>query len=142
MGVHISFVRSRTMDDWTEKQLNSMKFGGNKQMMQFWEAQSFPGGLSLREKYDNRAMDAYREALRRAATEGNDFIEPPFIGFQKRIRTPRPRKINLTPIGNSGRRKRQEEEEEPDWGCFQCIGDLASNVVAAVKARTATQTRV
>lgn len=29
LGVHLSFVRSITMDSWTDKQLASMRVGGN-----------------------------------------------------------------------------------------------------------------
>jgi hypothetical protein len=36
LGVHISFVRSLTMDSWTDKQLKFMALGGNKALYEFF----------------------------------------------------------------------------------------------------------
>jgi len=35
LGVHISFVRSVTMDSWNEKQLKKMECGGNSNFLKF-----------------------------------------------------------------------------------------------------------
>jgi len=35
LGVHISFVRSVTMDSWNEKQLKKMEVGGNSRFNEF-----------------------------------------------------------------------------------------------------------
>jgi len=35
LGVHISFVRSMTMDSWTTQQLKCMYHGGNRKLMEF-----------------------------------------------------------------------------------------------------------
>ena len=35
LGVHLSFVRSVTMDKWKESELEKMKAGGNRRMKQF-----------------------------------------------------------------------------------------------------------
>lgn len=32
MGAHVSFIRSLSMDTWTEKQLRLMALGGNKKL--------------------------------------------------------------------------------------------------------------
>ena len=37
MGVHISFVRSVTMDSWNKKQLDMMTKGGNADLIAFWK---------------------------------------------------------------------------------------------------------
>jgi ADP-ribosylation factor GTPase-activating protein 2/3 len=36
MGVHISFVRSLSMDTWMENQLKMMAIGGNKKLKDFF----------------------------------------------------------------------------------------------------------
>jgi len=35
LGTHISFVRSLSMDRWSEKHLKLMALGGNKKMKEF-----------------------------------------------------------------------------------------------------------
>lgn len=37
MGVAISFVRSLSMDTWSEKQLKLMALGGNKKLREFFQ---------------------------------------------------------------------------------------------------------
>jgi ADP-ribosylation factor GTPase-activating protein 2/3 len=36
MGVAVSFVRSLSMDTWSEKQLKLMALGGNKKLREFF----------------------------------------------------------------------------------------------------------
>ena len=70
MGVHISFVRSTTMDSWSTIQLSRMKHGGNKKLIQFWTEQQFfkmNPKLTPKERLDNEAMDKYRENLLKLA---------------------------------------------------------------------------
>ena len=45
LGVHLSFVRSVTMDKWKESELAKMKAGGNANMKSFLEDRSAPGGV-------------------------------------------------------------------------------------------------
>eukprot|EP01084_Bolivina_argentea_P145682 255299_1 len=63
MGVHISFVRSVTMDSWNKIQLARMTYGGNTNLKQFWMAQKFPIDLTPKQRLNNEAMDKYRDAL-------------------------------------------------------------------------------
>ena len=46
LGVHLSFVRSVTMDKWKESELAKMKAGGNANMKSFLEDRSAPGGVT------------------------------------------------------------------------------------------------
>mmetsp|Transcript_17307 Transcript_17307/g.25577 ORF Transcript_17307/g.25577 Transcript_17307/m.25577 type:complete len:179 (+) Transcript_17307:160-696(+) len=69
LGTHISFVRSITMDSWTDKQLQSMKLGGNDKLNKALGTER----SSIREKYDNDTAQLYKLQLK-ARVEGK--LEP------------------------------------------------------------------
>ena len=84
MGVHISFVRSITMDSWSKVQLKRIQYGGNAKLKSFWKEQKFPKGLTPQQRLDNNAMDKYREnLLQKAKNESTNPIG--FIGYEKRV---------------------------------------------------------
>mmetsp|Transcript_46973 Transcript_46973/g.77983 ORF Transcript_46973/g.77983 Transcript_46973/m.77983 type:complete len:190 (-) Transcript_46973:49-618(-) len=83
-GVHISFVRSTTMDSWTQKQLKMMRFGGNARLKQFWKDQKFPAKLTAKQKLNNNAMDLYRKQLLDKAKDISNNEPIPFIGYAER----------------------------------------------------------
>ena len=86
MGVNISFVRSMSLDSWSEIQLNRMEYGGNERLKQFWKDQKFPMGLTIQQKLDNKAMDRYRDNLLKLAKSELCEVEPiPFIGYHQTI---------------------------------------------------------
>lgn len=47
LGVHLSFVRSVTMDSWSKRQLSMMESGGNQAFRRFCETQKLPPTLSI-----------------------------------------------------------------------------------------------
>jgi hypothetical protein len=47
LGVHLTFVRSISMDSWNDKQLACMRVGGNEAMLRFLKEQGFPNDLSI-----------------------------------------------------------------------------------------------
>lgn len=64
LGVHLSFVRSVTMDKWKEAELDKMKVGGNRCCKQFFSAQSdFKPSWSFQEKWNSRAAALYRDKV-------------------------------------------------------------------------------
>ena len=63
LGVHLSFVRSMQMDSWTDKQIQALRVGGNKNMKAFFEQYQVPETLSIKEKYDTAQAEAYRERI-------------------------------------------------------------------------------
>ncbi|KAF2365304.1 Arf GTPase activating protein [Trinorchestia longiramus] len=64
LGVHLSFVRSITMDKWKEQELEKMKIGGNKKALEFLSAQNdYEHSASLQQKYNTRAAALYRDKL-------------------------------------------------------------------------------
>lgn len=67
LGVHISFVRSLTMDNWKPAQLNMMALGGNRRLKEFFEEHGIPAHMPIVEKYNTRAAKWYRDNLRALA---------------------------------------------------------------------------
>eukprot|EP00527_Entomoneis_sp_CCMP2396_P004833 CAMPEP_0198141154 /NCGR_PEP_ID=MMETSP1443-20131203/4206_1 /TAXON_ID=186043 /ORGANISM="Entomoneis sp., Strain CCMP2396" /LENGTH=187 /DNA_ID=CAMNT_0043803803 /DNA_START=156 /DNA_END=716 /DNA_ORIENTATION=- len=63
LGTHISFVRSVTMDSWTEKQIAQMKAGGNDKCEEFLTSHGVSMSSEAREKYDTPAAELYRQVL-------------------------------------------------------------------------------
>ncbi|XP_067904377.1 ADP-ribosylation factor GTPase-activating protein 1 [Heterodontus francisci] len=72
LGVHLSFVRSVTMDKWKDLELEKMKVGGNANFRQFLELQDYDRCWSLQEKYNSRAAAFYRDKIA-ALAEGREW---------------------------------------------------------------------
>lgn len=68
LGVHLSFVRSVTMDKWKEAELGKMKVGGNKKARLFLEAQpDWSPSAPISAKYNSKAAALYKDKI---AVEG------------------------------------------------------------------------
>ncbi|KAK9915439.1 hypothetical protein WJX75_009230 [Coccomyxa subellipsoidea] len=65
LGVHLSFVRSTTLDTWTEDQLKIMSVGGNGRARQFFKQHGWSelGSDKIEQKYTSRAAQLYRQQL-------------------------------------------------------------------------------
>lgn len=64
LGVHLSFVRSVTMDKWKDIELEKMKVGGNQRAREFFEAQNeYDASMSIQHKYNTRAAALYRDKI-------------------------------------------------------------------------------
>eukprot|EP00924_Labyrinthula_sp_SR-Ha-C_P013785 augustus_masked-scaffold_5-processed-gene-13.12-mRNA-1 protein AED:0.30 eAED:0.54 QI:0/-1/0/1/-1/1/1/0/346 len=63
LGVHLSFVRSITMDSWTEKQIELMRLGGNEQLIKFFESHGVKKETPIVQKYNTPAAELYRRIL-------------------------------------------------------------------------------
>lgn len=68
LGVHISFVRSITMDSWNEKQKRAMRLGGNGKFSAFC-AEHGISKMNIGEKYHTKGAEYYRQQLK-AEAEG------------------------------------------------------------------------
>ena len=64
LGVHISFIRSLTMDNWDERQIKFLKQGGNRRMRELFEEYSIPLNTDIELKYKLVAVDVYRKIVR------------------------------------------------------------------------------
>merc|ERR1719247_693781 len=64
LGVHVSFVRSTTMDTWKPLQLKLMELGGNQRLKDFFKQHNIPEDMPIKQKYNTRAAEWYRKNLR------------------------------------------------------------------------------
>ena len=93
LGVHISFVRSVSMDSWTDKQIQQMRLGtpyvdtlctfdiynmnkpnvnllvgGNDQFNRFLQQYNVPKTMAISQKYHTPASMLYKDRLRCASS--------------------------------------------------------------------------
>ncbi|KAJ1830376.1 Zn finger-containing GTPase- Activating Protein for ARF [Coemansia sp. RSA 2711] len=77
LGVHLSFVRSITMDKWTSEQVKRMDTGGNQAALEFFRSQpGYTAGMSIKEKYSSAFAEQWRQKLT-AQCEGRAWTAPP-----------------------------------------------------------------
>ena len=62
MGVHISFVRSIDLDEWTQRQIDAMRIGGNDNAKKFFRKHGCTDKDGVK-KYTSKAAVAYRAEL-------------------------------------------------------------------------------
>ncbi|KAF5889000.1 ADP-ribosylation factor GTPase-activating protein 1 isoform X2, partial [Clarias magur] len=73
LGVHLSFVRSVSMDKWKDVELEKMKAGGNEKFQLFLDLQDdYNPNWSLQEKYNSRAAALFRDKVATEA-EGKEW---------------------------------------------------------------------
>lgn len=65
MGVHLTFVRSVDLDEWTQRQIDAMRIGGNKNARAFFRKHGFTDlhGGKADKKYKSKAAVSYRAEL-------------------------------------------------------------------------------
>lgn len=75
LGVHLSFVRSVTMDKWKDIELEKMKVGGNRNAREFFESQpDWDDTMSIQQKYNTKAAALYRDKIATLA-QGKEWSE-------------------------------------------------------------------
>ena len=60
IGVHISFVRSVSMDSWSEKQIEAMRKGGNDKCIAFLSDYGIAKNTPIQQKYNSPAAMLYK----------------------------------------------------------------------------------
>ncbi|XP_030372379.1 ADP-ribosylation factor GTPase-activating protein 1 isoform X2 [Scaptodrosophila lebanonensis] len=64
LGVHLSFVRSVTMDKWKDIELEKMKVGGNRNAREFFEDQAdWNDRAPITQRYNTKAAALYRDKI-------------------------------------------------------------------------------
>jgi len=66
MGVHLTFVRSVDLDEWTQRQIDAMRIGGNGNARAFFRKHGVSDMHSKTDKkYNSKAAKAYRIELKK-----------------------------------------------------------------------------
>jgi len=66
LGVHLSFIRSTTLDlNWNPQQLKAMEIGGNERARQAFKQSGAAEQTKIDVKYKSRAAELYREKLKK-----------------------------------------------------------------------------
>ncbi|KAE8724952.1 putative ADP-ribosylation factor GTPase-activating protein AGD6 [Hibiscus syriacus] len=78
LGVHISFVRSVTMDSWSDIQIKKMESGGNDKINAFLARYGIPKETDIVTKYITNAASIYRDRIQDLA-EGRPWKDPSFV---------------------------------------------------------------
>lgn len=78
LGVHISFVRSVTMDSWSDIQIKKMEAGGNDKLNAFFSQYGIPKETDIVAKYNTNAATVYRDRIQ-AIAEGRPWRDPPVV---------------------------------------------------------------
>ncbi|PRQ43308.1 putative Arf GTPase activating protein [Rosa chinensis] len=78
LGVHISFVRSVTMDSWSEIQIKKMEAGGNERLNAFLASYGVSKETDIVTKYNTNAASVYRDRIQ-ALAEGRPWRDPPVV---------------------------------------------------------------
>ena len=74
-GVNVSFIKSVTLDSWTQAQVNIMKVGGNQRLRDFLMKNGMPDELDKKDIYASNLMSYYRRMLK-TESKGELFVEP------------------------------------------------------------------
>ena len=74
-GINVSYIRSVTMDQWTQEQVNIMKVGGNERLKEFLITYNMPEDLEKKKIYCSKLMHYYRKQLK-AESMGQIYMEP------------------------------------------------------------------
>lgn len=80
LGVHVSFVRSITMDQFKPNELVLMEKGGNAELSAYLERHGVDLNLPPKQKYDNPIAESYKEKLR-FLCEDREWVEPDHFDF-------------------------------------------------------------
>lgn len=63
MGVHTTFVRSVDLDEWTQRQIDAMRLGGNDNARKFFRKNGVDMHIKIDKKYTTKAAQLYRQEL-------------------------------------------------------------------------------
>ena len=77
LGVDKSYIRSITLDNWTDKQFEYMIKGGNKQLKDLLQTYSFDRKSMTHEQFYKTKLMAYYKKFLKSKVENKEFLENP-----------------------------------------------------------------
>ncbi|CDJ38247.1 ARF1-directed GTPase-activating protein, putative [Eimeria tenella] len=147
LGVHLSFVRSSTMDAWQPQQLKLMECGGNSKCKNFFVEYGV-WDLPFKERYATKAA-AYYRALLRSSAEPSVAAPPPLQ--REEAAQPDAAAAASPPysssnsirslgsgIGNPQQQQEQQDSEKEEEGFIASLQQQAAAASAAAAAAAAT----
>ncbi|SAL94745.1 hypothetical protein [Absidia glauca] len=118
-GVHLSFVRSISMDKWFDDQLKKMDIGGNQKARTFFESQSdYSPNMPMPQKYNSRFAALYRDKLS-AEAEGRSWTPSPSTQTPTANRAPAKvstRSLSAQRTGSSSSLSSQQQQQSRTMG--------------------------
>lgn len=83
LGVHISFVRSVTMDQFKPEEMKAMELGGNENARNFMEGEGLDMSLEPAQKYDTDIAQDYKDKLQ-AEIQGVEWVRQKRVPQEKK----------------------------------------------------------
>jgi len=104
LGVHLSFVRSTTLDEWKPSELKAMELGGNARARGFFRQHGADNkdGKFDDTRYKSRAAEMYRAKLKQEIQGTTTPKKSAFSDFSDQAK--------------EAHKKEEEEETEEQWG--------------------------
>ncbi|KAJ9510372.1 hypothetical protein QJQ45_015842 [Haematococcus lacustris] len=112
LGVHISFVRSVTMDSWSADQLRKMQAGGNGKLNAFLQQYGIDKYTDINEKYNTKAAEYFKEMVKAEAEDRAYTPPPPSASVSSPARTTNARGNAMTKSGS----RTGGNDGWDDWG--------------------------
>ncbi|KAK9233814.1 hypothetical protein V1525DRAFT_119762 [Lipomyces kononenkoae] len=120
LGVHISFIRSITMDQFKADEMNRMELGGNKAAREFFEAGGYDSSMSINDKYNSVFADDYKDKLT-AEVEGRKWVKSARPASKPASRTMSPA------VGGIAYDAASSRSSSPSFGSMQQQGSLSAS---------------
>ncbi|KAL9398686.1 hypothetical protein Peur_007647 [Populus x canadensis] len=126
LGVHISFVRSVTMDSWSEIQIKKMESGGNDKLNAFLAQYGIPKETDIVAKYNTNAASVYRDRIQTLA-DGRSWRDPPVV--KETIGSKKKPPLSQSGSGGGGRDSYSSNNGGWDnWDNDDSLGSSSSDV--------------
>jgi ADP-ribosylation factor GTPase-activating protein 1 len=151
LGTHLSFVRSSTMDGWTNwkpEKLRQMQIGGNRKARMYFESKGVPKG-PIRARYEHEGALRYMSKLE-AEAAGTKFDEaawrPPQWSIKSSASSAGSNTARYQGLGSSGGGSGvggRQQQSESDWfsalsSGWNTVAQKTAEVAQAAAATTAT----